>query len=209
MTDTYPILRLLLSALCIPVAWQLRSWYFAATAICLAIPQSLYSAPYWRETWLPLESIRLVLAIWLSASLIFQHGRIHPKERNLTILFGLCIGVALCAVGWLLRPENNFQIAMTVREYCYLALSIAVVSWWVRLRWIRSLWLPPIAGLWCLWLVVTAISSTAGKGGLMWALLPWSGGHAAWILVGCISSGLKCLVCVSLLISLYLSETKA
>lgn len=201
----YEFIRYVLALLCGLAAWRLRAWYFAVSAIALAIPQSLYDPNYWRELWLPIEAIRLILATGFTVWIIRSSSRkaLLRGERDTVFLFGASVGLFLVSASWLWIPQNAFQSALTLRQYVYLVLTAISVCWWLWTRHIRPALIPiesdQLALLWALWLAFTTISASAGKGGLFWQVTPWVQGAKTWAVVGMVDVFAKCLIAALLI----------
>lgn len=203
-SNLYAPLRLLLALLSGCVAIITRRLYFAVTCFALIIPSPATPA-HWRTIWLPVETLRLALAIGLSASLIIKQHRILIAERRLIVGFGFSAGLALCLCGWLWIPQDWFEVAVTVRQYLYLMLATVTIGWWVRL-WVRPVLSPVLLPCWCWWLFFGMLMASGGKGGLLWTVFKWKGGAETWALVGDIGYVGQILVACWLLMSLYAGE---
>lgn len=182
MTLAYELLRIVLGLACLAVFFRIRSPYFLASAVSLLIPQSLYSPDYWREIWLPVEAARLIAAICLSAALLARPRELSSQEYRAIIAFGLSAGISVTLSAWLWEPENAFQVAVSIRQYAYLILSVVMVGWWAR-HWVRPTPISPLTGLWCWWIACATVMAAGGKGGLL-RELPWWQENVSWAAVG-------------------------
>lgn len=183
----------------------MRSWYFAVSGLGLLIPAAVYSPQYWRILWLPIETVRLMLAVGLSVSTVMEACfMIYDRERDMMLAFGTTAGVAICLAGWLWMPENWFQSMVTIREYAYLVLACLMVCSWIWLRLVRPILLPLIMPCWSWWVIFSALMAAGGMGGLLWTALPMK--REIWYAIGDIGLAAQALIAVILLMSLHPRE---
>lgn len=197
MTPAYELTRVVLGLTCLAVFCRLYRSYFLISGVALLIPQSLYSPIYWREIWLPVETIRLVAAIWLSASLLARVRPLSKQEHRSIIGFGLCAGIGLATAAWLWKPENGFQVATTIRQYAYLILTMLMCGWCAR-HWVRPTPISPLTGLWCWWLACATVMACGGRSGLLRELPIWREGES-WQAVGIAGMAGQALIALRLL----------
>ncbi len=205
MEVLYHLLRLTLGILCLAVARRTRHWYFACSGIALLIPAAVYDPLYWRIIWLPVETVRLLLAIGLSISTVMEDClMIYDRERDMMLACGTTVGVSICLAGWLWMPENWFQAMVTIREYAYVTLVGITVFSWIWLRWIRPIPVALMMPAWCWWVIFSALMAAGGMGGLIWTVLPMK--REIWYAIGDIGLAGQALVAVVLLMSLHPRE---
>lgn len=205
MEPAYHLLRLILGVLCLFVGRRTRFWYFGYSGIALLIPAAVYDPVYWRILWLPIETVRLLLAISLSISLVMDACfLIYDDERDMIMAFSVTAGVAICLAGWLWMPQNWFQSMVTIRQYAYLALLGMTVGSWVWLRWIRPVQMALIMPCWSWWVIFSALMSAGGMGGLLWTVLPMK--QEVWYAAGDLGLIGQALICSVLLMSLHPRE---
>jgi hypothetical protein len=178
----YFTIRFILALLCAAVFLRIRKSYFLISSISLLLPQSLYDPHYWRGIWLPIETVRFIAAVSLSAFLLRRSRHLSRQEHRAIIGFGLCAGIGVTLAAWLWRPENGFQMAVIIRQYLYFILCTLMTGWWVR-HWVRPPAASPLAGYWCWWLMCATLMAAGGKGGLLREFSGWREG-LSWQAIG-------------------------
>lgn len=144
--------------------------YFEAVAN--AAPAVLSDPLWWRYVFLPLSEARLFLSIMASFEVFrFMNGRTLKIERHALADWATAVGLAFVWVAWYWNPVNFFQIAMTIRQYCLLALAVAVSAAWCYVIWVKPVemahhWRRSHGELWIAWLWLSFVMGTTGAGGL-------------------------------------------
>lgn len=160
------------------------------------IPALLTSPRWWLLAYLPLASIRFLLATFVSIDFFhYLRGYVRLLERAAVGASALLAGLTLA---WFLRwwrPADPVDTANVLRQYAWLVLASAFslyLHFFTAAKPVKNsagdvVPTPAMidhASLWATWLWTMFFASTATRGGLLWLVFKWDDNEIIWRVTG-------------------------